>query len=156
MKKGELVASLAASTGFVYILIESLQMPKYGAFWTGPGAMPAVLAACLAVFSLRWVGDLIWEFKESRAQATDASTEGAAGGTKADWKRLGVIVCLTFFYAYLLTPLIGFTAATVVFLFVSILCFGEMHWFKSFLLSGVVSLGVYVTFSYVLHLPMPR
>lgn len=156
MKIAELIASLIATAVFAFFFVKSIQMPTYDAFWTGPGAMPAVLCASLMVFSLWWAGDLLWEQKQKKMQAAEPSSDEEMTGAGANWKRLATIVALTFIYTYVLTPLIGFAVATVVFLFVSIFIFGEMHWIKSLLLSGGISLGVYATFNNVLHLPMPR
>jgi hypothetical protein len=155
LKLVELIVSILATGGFGYLLNVSITMPDYGDFWTGPGAFPAILSSVLTLFGLIWVIDV--------AKKVDFSKVFNGCGAallktfkKTETKRLLLIIALTLAYIYALIPLISYTWATFVFLMSGVMLFSDFHWLKGLGLSVVLSVLVYCSFQFVLHLPMPR
>jgi hypothetical protein len=155
LKLVELIVSILATIGFGYLFKESITMPNYGDFWTGPGAFPAILSSLLTLFGLIWIVDTVKKVDFSKV----FSGCGAAllnTFKKTETKRLILIIALTLIYIYALIPLIGYTWATFAFLMSSVMLFSDFHWLKGLGLSVALSILVYCSFQFVLHLPMPR
>jgi hypothetical protein len=155
LKLVELIAGILVTSGFGYLLQISIIMPNYGNFWTGPGAFPAILAGFLTLFGLIWVVDTAKKVEFSKV----FNGLGAAllnTFKKTETKRLLLIIAMTVFYIYALIPLISYIWATFIFLMSGVMLFSDFHWLKGLGLSVVLSVLVYCSFQFVLHLPMPR
>jgi hypothetical protein len=113
---------------------------------------------------------IAWLFDLIRAQARNKkiSRPGNSGSfqgrrqakrnpeKKKERKQFIVIGVLVVLYIMVLMPLMPFPVATFVFLTFSFLIFSTSKWWKSLIISGSVSVCIYLIFIYVLHLPMPR
>ena len=155
MKLLELIVGILATGGFGYLLKASITMPDYGDFWTGPGAFPAILCSLLTAFGLIWVVDTALKVDFSKV-FTGCGAALINTFKKTETKRLLLIIGLTLIYIYALIPLISYTWATFVFLMVGVMLFSDFHWLKGLGLSVALSILVYCSFQFILHLPMPR
>lgn len=161
----ELIVCFLCLLGFGYLLVNSLNIPYSQTFWDGPGSFPTIISIILIAVCIAWLFDLI------RAQARNKKNK-QAGETqvlsreddkqkeilkkKKERKQFIVIGVLVVLYIMVLMPLMPFPVATFVFLTFSFLIFSTSKWWKSLIISGSVSVCIYLIFIYVLHLPMPR
>ncbi len=153
-----MIIELVVSTGLMFffsiLLKYALAMPDYSKFWAGPGAFPVVLNALLLIMSFFWFLDTIRKYCKTSDKGKEIKVPRLFSDNK-QWMRMGIISLLTIIYIYFFTPLLGFTMATMAFLVISLFVFGNSRWYKNLMMGIVVTLLVYVTFKYVLNLPMP-
>jgi len=158
----ELTTCAICLAGFAFLFGNALRMPYPQSFWDGPGAFPAVLSTVLFLICVFWLVDLLRARKKARGQ-TVATAEVPPEGDKAalekkkkERKSFLVISVLTVFYVMVLMPLIPFPLATFVYLTTCFLLFSKTKWWISLIISGSTSAAIFLIFTFVLHLPMPR
>ena len=162
MKIFELCISLLSSAVFLYLLTVSISIRYIKSFWSGSGAVPAVISGFLLFFSLVWAIDTFIEIQQKSASVrkpvllTFSNYITLLSGRRNEILRFIAVVGMTIIYIYILMPAIGFVFASALFLIVSIYLFGQMHWFKCIFIGVSVSGLIYVAFRYFLHLPLPH
>lgn len=160
----ELVVCVLSLMGFLFLLFSSLSIPYPQSFWDGPGAFPVVLSVILIIICLIWLFDSIKALKKARATAdtaagyksVDEATAAEQEKRRRERRSFIVISVLTILYIMVLMPLLPFPVATFIFLMASFLLFAKGAWWKSLIISAVVSVAIYLVFAYILHLPMPH
>jgi hypothetical protein len=156
----ELVVCVLCLSGFVYLFSDALRMPYPQQFWDGPGAFPAVLSSLLVLLCIYWLVDtIIGHMHKSRIPEVEISASEVIPSReekREEIKRLGIIIILTILYIMVLMPLITFPIATFVFLFITIKFFSGKGWILPLVISLLATLFLYVVFTYLLFLPMPR
>ena len=147
MKKGNIILSvICAILGITVIAIASgyPTAADYGTGVPGPGLWPIVISVailiCAALLMLR-----------SLRMKSEDDTEIAlwTPGTK----RVYITMIILVIYAILLEPL-GFLLATTAMQFVFIQWFAKKKWYITLIISAVVSVVVYLAFSYLLNVPL--
>ncbi len=151
----EIIVGIIFLIFFLYLLILGIEMPEYGQFWVSPGAFPVILNILLLLLSLWWVIAQIINLREKKELKNQVVKLSALFSAKEEWKRLVLISVLTLAYIYWLTPLLGFSIATVVFLTISLKLFGKINWLKCTGVGVLITILIYLAFRYVLNLPMP-
>lgn len=160
----ELSICVFCMAGFSFLFDNALKMPYPQSFWDGPGSFPAVLSAILFLICVYWLVDLFRSRKKAKARADETAEESPDGDKaaleaekkKRERKSFITIGVLTVFYIMVLMPLIPFPAATFIYLTICFLLFSKGRWWKSLIISVCMSAVIYLIFTYVLHLPMPR
>jgi uncharacterized protein YqhQ len=140
-------------------------MPYSQTFWDGPSSFPTIISIILLAVCIAWLFDLIREQArnkknrqagEMQVLSKEDDKQKEILKKKKERKQFIVIGVLVVLYIMVLMPLIPFPVATFVFLTCSFLIFSTSKWWKSLIISGSVSVCIYLIFIYVLHLPMPR
>lgn len=167
----ELISSVVCICGFASLFAMALNIPYPGNanFWSGAGAFPAVLTCALTILSIWWAVDVSFRLKKAKAMS---APEGAQEkkpfreefiGTRSQQKRFLFAIVAALIFVFALVPLFGnitrqfgFSIANFIFMFTTIKRFGETTWLKTAVISAVGAVIIYVVFSYVLRLPMPR
>ena len=160
----ELTVCVSCLLGFVFLFFNSLNMPRPQTFWDSPGAFPVVLSTILVGICVFWLMDLLRTQKKAKAQSTESVKNPSSGEKSAtdkekkkkEQRSFIIISVLTILYIMVLMPLMPFPLATFVFLTLSFLLFAKGKWWKLVLISASLSVAIYIIFTYVLHLPMPR
>jgi len=163
----EAIVCLVSLAGYGYLIFYSLGLDSPKKFWDGPGAFPFVLSVLCLILCIIWAIDIFSKIRKVRKGATDntiAEKNTKQGFLKrivelwsnSEIRNLTIIIALTVLYVLVLMPLTGFVISTLLFLFSTIFLFYERKWLTAIIVSVVTTGVVYLLFTFVFHLPLPR
>jgi len=115
----------------------------------GPGLLPLLLAGLLAACAIVLIAGKV--DTAGTADATEA-TEPAATGIP--WRVPAAIGAMVLYAALL--PVLGFIAATLVFVFVLNWWWGRHRWWAALAFAGIVTAVLVLVFSVLLGVPLPQ
>ena len=144
-----------------------IRYPSSVTYMTGGGFFPFLISAILIVLNVVWMVDSIQCLRAGKSASVTTEQKPTLlshlFGTKEQSKRLLQIMLLTVCYIFALIPLsaiinrtYGFLVSTFIFLMISIRLFGKAKWSKTFVISALTSIIVFVAMYHVLGLPMPK
>lgn len=151
----EIVASGALVITSILVMVESLRLPVRENFWVSAGSFPFLVATVLLLLGAVWLINSGRAFG-SRSIRNEVTTllRPLAARQGALMRGAGMMVaCLV--YVYLLIPLLRFTAATILFLIITLRGFAKLSLVSSAVVSFLVTGLVYSAFRFVLMLPLP-
>lgn len=135
----------------IYVLLVFPRFPEWGGLYSNPGFTPFLLGVTLLLMNIYL---LIRSLKRQGHQIR-VSRKGLKLFLKSE-KVHRFFICLGLFVIYyLLLGRISFILNTALYLLLSILIFQGARWWVGFIISGSVSLVVYLIFSRVFLVPLP-
>jgi hypothetical protein len=146
---------LAVSSVWTYLAL-NLPFPVFAqASKVGPGRYPAAVSILMGVLALiLFVKTFVPKGERPRADDGEPRQEGDGSSGKAGKRHLAIGFGL--FSAYvLLTPLIGFIPASILFIVGLVRIVGGMSWLKCGMTSAVITAFLWVVFVYWLKVPLP-
>jgi len=144
MKKADIIAAAIVIPICLYVFYESGKWPVL-ALLGRPFVIPRGVATFLLVTALL----LLYRAWKGRALALEKRLEGA------DLRRVIGAAVITFGYLPLVER-IGFVSTTFPYMLLFALVLGERRWPRLALFAILVPFVVYLLFSTVLHVPLPR
>jgi putative tricarboxylic transport membrane protein len=135
----------------IYVLLVFPRFPEWGGLYSNPGFTPFLLGVTLFLMNVYL---LIRSLKKQGYQVR-VSREGLELFLTSDKVHRFLICFGLFVLYYLLLGRIPFVLNTALYLLLSILIFKGARWWAGFIISGSVSLVVYLIFSRVFLIPLP-
>lgn len=147
MKKGNIVTSILCMLLGAYVIYICMGYPKaavYGTGAPGPGLWPGIIGGGLIAAGI-WV--LVTTLRAPEGSLPAIDLIGAGPG------RVYITMVMLIVYVVLL-PTTGFIPVTVVLMFVLVQWFAKYAWYKTLIISILVTALVYVVFRFVLNVPI--
>jgi len=115
----------------------------------GPGLLPFLLAGLLAACAI-----LLLAGKADATGKADPSERAEPAATGIPWRVPAAIGAMVLYAA--LMPVLGFVAATLVFVFTLNWWWGRHRWWAALAFAGVVTAVIFLIFSVLLGVPLPQ
>ena len=145
----DFITSLILMGSSIFIIFQSIQMPRYGTLLTAPGFFPLIVSVVLF-----FMGMILFIIAIKKREET-FDLEKIKILFNKDNKRLVVVILYMVIYFFVLVPYLNFLAATCIFLIAFMLYFKEIRVKWILITSSLTTLAVYLVFFVFLQLPMP-